>query len=231
MQISSATSSASPGALKGNKAALERKIKRLEKKRDELQQKLAGFGGSGGNDNGGVAQGNVTVGGQTIASQAPAGKMMVMGSGATAAPTQTSVSDSVSTQVGVMNQATGKAAPAAAMAAAQAPASSNEAGSVGEALQSMSQAIPSSGGGGGGEGVSDEEREAIQKQIESLNMLIVTLRSQLARMEDDGSIDPNMLEEPSEEGGTGPAEAIPLVSAESLPEVEVSADGSVDGYV
>lgn len=230
MQISSATSS-SPGAIKGNKAALERKIKQLEKKRDKLQRKLAGFGDSESNDSGGgIARGNVTVGGQTIASPAPAGKMMVMGSGATAAPAQTSVSDSVSTQVGVMNQATGKAAPVA-VETVQAPAAYDEAASIGASLQSMSQSIASSGGGGGGD-MTEEDRELIQKQIESLNMLIVTLRSQLARMEDDGSAELKTLEEPEEEGGgaTGPAEAIPIASSEPLPEVEVSAEGHVDGY-
>lgn len=202
MRISGA--SVGGGEISGSrKASIERQIKKLEKKRDEILEKLGAKKSSKKQDSAELSTGNLRV--NSAGSD---------GQGSASTP-----------QIGGSDAESGVAAP-------RSDVFSDKSLDMGQALHDMSKKLSSSSAADGA--ATAEDPKELMKQLQLIEMQIMALRQQI---NDDSS---EALEVDTEEAAAAAMSGMEAreanrstdsAAATSLPEVSVSADGHVDGYV
>lgn len=212
MRISSASGGVG-GASGSRRAIIEKQIRRLEEKKKVLMKKLNQKSGSSGDSapTATLGQATVRINNQSIAGQG--------GGGVVAVPAATANDQTASSGTGAV------ANPPVSMPSVPVD---NSLQSVTDNLHALRQALSS--GQEGGDGLEfAEDPEDIMKQIQLLDLQIMTLRQQLG---DDSMLSLAMM---PEDGETSLAELADMVSGAisartaELPEATVT-EGHVDGY-
>ncbi|MCC8180142.1 MAG: hypothetical protein LIP23_04420 [Planctomycetes bacterium] len=230
MQINPSARSA-PQSNNAAKANIERQIKVLEDRKKKLQRQMSGGSSTPPPQGADLSQGSLNIG-----SQGKGGG----GSGESAAPANAPYS-SVATQMEAIGAATGKSRMAEFAPSRTAAPAYNGMDTVASATQNIAakfRASNSGGGGGGGGGGAGNNREALMKRIEMIDLQIMTLRQQLASVEQSevaqaGQVtgSEEVLPEAAQQDNAANPEAAALSKPAELPPTTVNKFGYVDGYV
>lgn len=211
MRITSTTSGLKGGS-NPRRAVIEKQIRRLEEKKKALMKKLNGQTESSSSQAANLGQATVQVNNQPIASQ---GVSVSVAQTSTAAANQTA------------SAGNGSGAAAAAVDLPMAPVGSDSVQSMAENLYALRQALSSGQGGGGGTEMP-ESLEDTMKQIQMLDMQIMTLQQQLG---EDAMMSLSMTPDGEDADlASLVSNAVAAKTTQSeLPQAEVN-DGHVDGY-